>query len=231
MKEKQYLKEILKYEEQLSEENREKFDIILFKIRFAHIDEKDGAEFLYRCMDLFLKAQENQMPPEEMLGTYDLKQFCERYIQECRSKYSFLKRIYWEMFYIPIVLLIYLGIFEMGLEMIQYGREYGFTYDVRVNTGMIINTMIVLMAVNLLLSNLQWIYLKFNSTNKIENRKCFFACWLLMLLFILVSLLVKQHMQVYMFQMNYFIFIGVLMSICVLQRIMENTDRKRNKDK
>ncbi len=228
MKAKQYLKEILKYEEQLSEENREKFDIILFKIRFAHIDENDGAEFLYHCMDLFLKAQENQILPEKMLGTYDLNQLCERYIQECRGKYSFFKRIYWEIFYIPIVLLIYLGIFEMGLEMIKYAREYGFTYNVRVNTGMIINTLIVLMAVNLLLSNAKWIYMKFDNTNKIEKRKCFFAFLLLMVLFILVSLLVKQHMQVYMFQVNYFIFVGVLVIVCILQRFMENTDGKRN---
>lgn len=221
MKTKKYIYEVIESEEKLSEENREKFNFILLKIRFAHIDDHDGAEFLHHCMDLFLEAEKNNLPPEEMLGTYNLEEFCENFISESRKEYSFFKRLYWEISYIPLVLLLYLGIFEMGPEMIQYWSEYGFNQKVRVNTGMLINTLIVLMIVNLLLSKFQVFHIKFNSTNKTENRKCFFLLWLLLVFFILVSVVVKQFMSVYMFQMNYFIFLGVLLVLCILQNIME----------
>lgn len=224
MKTKQYIDEIIAYEDKLSEENREKFDIILFKIRFAHMDEHDGAEFLYHCMDLFLEAEKNEIPPEEMLGTYNLERFCEDYIRESRKDYSFFKRIYWEISYIPLVLFVYLGIFEMGPELLQYWAEYGFSWKVRVNTGMIINTLMVLMVVNILLFKAQIIYMKLNSTDKTENRKCIFALWLLFTFFVILFVLVKSFMSVYMFQMNYFLFIGVLLFICILQHILENKE-------
>ena len=52
MKTKQYIYEVIESQEKLSEENREKFNVILLKIRFARIDDRDGAEFLHHCMDL-----------------------------------------------------------------------------------------------------------------------------------------------------------------------------------
>ncbi|MCI8668707.1 MAG: hypothetical protein HFI34_04180 [Lachnospiraceae bacterium] len=221
MKSKQYINDMVKREEALSEENREKFDILLLKIRFAHMDEKDGEEFLNSCMDVFSEAEQKGILPEELLGTCNLEEFTENFIRKCRNGYSFLKRIYWEISYIPLVLLLYLGVFEMGPEMVQYWREYGFSQLVRVNTGMLINTLIVLMLINLLLSRLPALYIKINSTDKAENRKCFFQLWLLLVFFIFVSVIVKRFMSVYMFQINYFIFLGVLLILCILQNILE----------
>lgn len=221
MKSKEYINDVMKREEELSEQNREKFDIILLKIRFAHMDEKDGAEFLNRCMDVFFEAEQKGMLPEELLGICDLEAFSENFIRECRNGYSFLKRVYWEISYIPLVLLFYLGIFEMGPEMIQYWREYGFTQAVRLNTGMLINTLMVLMLINLLLSRLPALYIKINSTDRAENRKSFLLLWLLLVFFLFASVLVKRFMSVYMFQINYFIFLGVLLIVCILQNILE----------
>lgn len=210
---------MMERKEELSADNREKFDIISLKIRFAHIDERDGNKFLNRCLDLFFEAEQKGILPEELLGTRDLESFCEDFIREARKEYSFLKRIYLEISYIPMVLLLYLGIFEMGPEMILYWSEFGFTHAVRVNTGMLINTFVVLMLINLLLSRFPSLYIKLNGT---DSRKCFFLLWLLLVLFIFVTVIVKQYMSVYMFRINYFIFVGVLLLICILQNILEH---------
>lgn len=223
MRTQQYIDEILEYEEQLSEENREKFDEIFWRIRYIDIDEKEGAEFLYHCIDLFLEGERTGKSAEEMIGTSDLEKFCKEFIDESRKNYSFWKRLYFGyVSYIPLILLIYLGFFQMGNEWLKHCIEYGFDWNVRVNTGMIIETFLIVIAAKVLMSRTNVIYYIIESKSKKEKIKGWGLLYLYIVFFIMISIVLKKHMAVYMFSINYFFALGMLALICVVQNIWEN---------
>ena len=226
MKNKHY-SEILKRENELSEENRKKFDGIFMKIKFAHIDVRDGVAFLNDCLDKFQKAGEQMILPEEVFGTYDFDFLSETFIQKSRNSYSFSKKLYWEIQYIPLVLLIYLGLFEMGIKLMELWAGNGFTYIISVNTSMIINTFNVLIIIFFLLNQAHLLYMKLNSSDKQERRNCTLIFFIIFISFIIESVLINLYLSEYLFKVNYFIFLGIIAVVCIIQTLFENKELKQ----
>ena len=218
MKTHDYSRETLERINELSEENREKFDEIFIKIQFAHIDVHDRVVFLNDCLDKFQKAEEQKVLPEKVFGTYDFDLLIKKFVLESRKSYSLLLKIYWEIYYIPLILLIYLGLFEMGIEIMDVWAGQGFTYNIRVNTSMIINTFLVIIIYNILLRRkAHWFYMKFISTHKWKIRICLFIVWIIMVEFLTVS---KRYMSVYLFSINYFIFLCFLIILYIVKTLI-----------
>jgi hypothetical protein len=173
-------------------------------------------------LDLILEGEQIGKTAEEMLGTENLEGFCKEFINETRKGYSLIKRIYLEISYIPIVLLMFFGVFQMGEEWLTHCIEYGFDWNVRIDTGMVITTVFVLIIVKLLLTRTDIFYQIFESKCKKEHNKGLLLMIVSILLVATITILTKIYMAVYMFSINYFFALGMLALICVVQNVWEN---------
>jgi hypothetical protein len=110
----------------------------------------------------------------------------------------------------------------MGEEWLTHCIEYGFDWNVRIDTGMVITTVFVLIIVKLLLTRTDIFYQIFESKCKKEHNKGLLLMIVSMLLVATITILTKIYMAVYMFSINYFFALGMLALICVVQNVWEN---------
>lgn len=218
-----YVKEINKYSPNLSAENNEKFSYILLKLRFAPIDNKDAEEFSNHILDIFLKAQEENKQVEELLNTNSIETFANEFIKESRENYSLLKKLYFKFNYLPLLLLIFTGIFEMFVGYLIKGwinKETLFTVPVTVS--MLINTLIAFLFLNTLLKKSYFFYKAFNSNDKKKDFLATAGLYAGFLGLIIVFVLSKLFLTYVVFSINYVIFMAVLIALCIIQKIIEN---------
>ncbi|MGB5822996.1 MAG: hypothetical protein WBH44_02895 [Proteocatella sp.] len=211
--------------EQLSKENEEKFTEILLKIRFSDINAHDAEEFSHHCLDIFLQAEKEQVPVETLLNTYDLDGFCNEYIAGIKSGYSVFQKYYWKFSTMPIIIFIFLGIWEMLGEYLVKARVDKYLFvSIPVKLSMIINTMLLIIAIMFLIEKIDYFNSAFNSGNKRNNRIATFLLWvgfcLITGLFVVSNLIFTQVL----FHMNYLLFMGILGTLCLLQHLYENKD-------
>lgn len=216
MKTKEYIKEINEYSSKLSDENKKKFDEILLKIRFSKINEHDAEEFSHHCLDLFLQAEKEGKCIEEVIGKEDIAAFCNEYISEMQNGYSILERLYWQVKYIPMILLIYVGIYEMLIgSLVGKWIKEGFSTSTPVTVSLIIDTIVAIGLVYLFSSKAYDFY------KLIDNKKfniCLYIFFVVLIGFFVLSKLFFSHI---LFNINYFAFIIVLSIICLLQNYFE----------
>lgn len=225
MRTKDYIKEINKYMEQLSKENEEKFTEILLKIRFSDINAHDAEEFSHHCLDIFLQAEKEQVPVETLLNTDDLDEFCSEYITETRSGYSFFQKYYLKVSMVPLIIFIFLGIWEMlGKYVVKaWGHKHLFV-SIPVTLSMIINTMLVIIAITLLIKKTYYFNAVFNSDNKKNDRIATFLLWAANCLLIGIFVVSKLLFTQVLFSINYLVFMGFLGALCLIQHLYENKD-------
>lgn len=96
----------------LTKENREVFDDIVIYIRTSNLKIKDMEEFLQQILDSFINAQNNDKNIESVLGTDDIKKYCDDIIETYKSTYNFM-----ELFKEYIM---YAGMFLLILPSINY---------------------------------------------------------------------------------------------------------------
>lgn len=225
MRTKDYIKEINQYIKQLSVENEEKFSEILLKIRFSDINAHDAEEFSHHCLDIFLQAEKAQIPVETLLNTDDLNSFCNEYIEETKSGYSFFEKLYWRVNTIPMILFIFLGIWEILIGyLIEAWIKKESLFSVPFTLSMLADTLLVIIIVNFLIKKSYYFYTAFNSEDKKKDRFATFLLWFgfcfMTGLFVASKLIFTQVL----FYMNYLIFMSVLGGICAFQHIFENRD-------
>ncbi|MFR1709592.1 MAG: hypothetical protein ACLSV2_11885 [Clostridium sp.] len=222
MKTKQYIKEVNKFSSRLSEENEKKFDNILFRVRFSKINDHDAEEFIHHCLDLFLQAEERGVEVEEILGNNDIDSFCDEFIEETMNGYSAIEKVYWRVSKLPIVLLIFTGVFEMLVGyLIKAWVNGSRTFAVPVTVSMIVNTLITLIITSYLLSNIARLD-KFFSSDRKTDIKITILLWLFFCVLIAVFVLSKLFLTKVLFEVNYLIFMGTLIIICSAQSFFEN---------
>lgn len=223
MRTKQYIKEINQYRPNLSPENQEKFDEILLKLRFSKLCDHDAEEFSHHCLDLFLQAEKDQIPIEDILNTSDLGTFCNEFIQETKQGYSFLQKLYWRFNTIPLILLLFTGIWEMLIGYLSNAWfERQVTFLAPVTVSMVLDVLLVLFLVDLLLNKTYFFSKIFNGTDKKKDRMATFGLFLGFVLLTGLFVISKLFFTQVLFSVNYLIFMGTLGTICALQWFLEN---------
>jgi len=223
MRTKQYIKEINKYSTQLSKENQEKFDVILLKIRFSNINDHDAEEFSHHCLDLFLRAEKTQAPIEEVLGASDLNAFCNEFIEETQDGYSFVQKLYWHINTLPIIVIMFTGIWEMLIGyLIKIWVKKQILFTVPVTLSMVVDTLIVIVVVTVLIRNSYYFFTVFNGDDKSKDRIATFLLWLGFCALTGLFVVSKLYLTRILFSVNYFVFMGVFGAILFLQHLVEN---------
>jgi len=226
MKTKQYIKEVNKFIGKLSKENEEKFENILFKVRFSNINDHDAEEFIHHCLDLFLQAEERGIEVEEVLGNSDINSFCNEFISETIGGYSTLEKVYWKISKLPIILIIFTGVFEMFIGQLIKGWVNKTTlFTVSVTVSMLVNTVLVIIITNYLLSNIPYMNKVFNEDNKKTDRKITFLLWIGFCGLTAIFVLTKLFLTKVLFEVNYLIFMGILIIIYLIQYFLENRNQ------
>ena len=86
------IKQLNKSAKKLSLENKKVFDDIILYIRSSNIKTRDAEEFLQQLLDSFLNAEQQGVSIEFMLGTSDIKHYCEEIVITYKSSYNYLSR-------------------------------------------------------------------------------------------------------------------------------------------
>jgi len=74
----------------LSLENKKTFDDIVVYIRTSNIKTRDAEDFLQQILDSFLNAEQRDISIESMLGTSDIKHYCNEIVSTYKSSYNYL---------------------------------------------------------------------------------------------------------------------------------------------
>lgn len=92
--------------EKLSEKNKKIFYDIVLYIRTSNLKEEDAEEFLQQILDSFLNAEQQGISIESILGTSDIRDYCEEIVETYKSTYNSLSRIGDYMMYSAIIVTI-----------------------------------------------------------------------------------------------------------------------------
>lgn len=226
MKTSQLIKEMNLYSEKLTNTNKALFDEILLKVRFSRIRERDAEEFSYYCLDLFLKAEEENCSVVELLGTSDISQFCNDYISGIRDNYNVYQKLYLRIRYIPMILLIFVGIWELLISYIipNAVAGNGILLNIPVSLVHVIDFIYVMVLLEICLKHMAKISWELNHDDtKKANRKYFvivFGFYLLTIAFFVVNKLLFT--KVFLFHMNYLGFLLVVVTLMMIQYYYDN---------
>lgn len=227
MRTKQYIKEINKYSCNLSDENKEKFDELLIKIRFSNINDHDAEEFSHHCLDLFLQAEQDNVPIEDVLNTTDINSFCDNFIKETKSEYSIWQKIYAYFKNIPMIIFIFTGVFEILVGyLIKAWIRKETLFTVPFTLSMLANTILVILFIYILFAKAPSMYIIFNSDDKKKDRIATFILWLFCCALVGLFVLSKLFLTTVLFNVNYLIFMGVLGAIMLIQHLFEKRKDK-----
>ena len=220
---KQYIEEINKYSRQLSKENQVKFDQILLKIRFSPINDHDAEEFSHHCLDLFLQAEKNQTPIEDVLGKSNLDDFCNDFIEETQSGYSYFQKLYWRINMLPMILFLFTGIFEMlvGYLVRAWIKQETFL-TIPFTLSMLVDTLIVIFITAVMINKTNYFYRIFTGDDKRKDRLVTFILWLVFCAITGLFVVSKLFLPQILFTVNYLVFMGTLGTIWVVQHLVEN---------
>ncbi|MCB2305650.1 DUF1048 domain-containing protein [Clostridium estertheticum] len=197
------IKQLNKSAKSLSKENKKVFDDIIRYIRFSNIKTRDAEEFLQQILDSFLNAEQQGVSIEYMLGTPDIKHYCEEIVSAYKSSYNYLS-LYSEY-------IMYTGIIITVLSIINYitqnftiftGRDIkNFTFYLNFGSELIIQLLLI---VPLFIAF--YAYLRkscFEETTKRGQIKEFFILWVLgvLLICIMVAFLMLVG-KIILFRLN-----------------------------
>jgi DNA-binding ferritin-like protein (Dps family) len=228
MRKNQYIKEINQYKNKLKKENQERFDEILLSLRYADINDQDAEEFTHHCLDLFLQAECEGIPIEEMLNTSDLDAFCQEFIKETKRGYSVWQKLYWQVNFIPIILLLFTAVWEMFAGYLLGEWAHGqMTLSVPVTISMVVDTLLVIVLVKVILQKRVLAVLDAENTKK--DKKGTIALFLGFCLMTGIFLLSKFFLSHVLFHVNFLAFLGVVAVTYLLQWIVEGKWNQRGK--
>jgi DNA-binding ferritin-like protein (Dps family) len=224
MKTKQLIQEMNKYSENLSNENKELFDKILLKIRFSNISEQDAEEFSHHCLNLLLQAEKEDLTVEQVLGMKDVDAFCNEYIADVRGNYGFFKKVLIGIRILPLVLIIFVGLWEMLISCLLpiWIKQKSFILTVPVTLSMIIDTVFTLLLTWVALRYASRISWDLNHGTKKQDHKWTFIIFIFYLLTIGFFVISKLYFKQILFNIHFLLFIVICAIIYVVQDSAEH---------
>lgn len=106
------IKQLNESAKNLSQENKKIFEDTVVFMRTSHVKTRDTEEFLQQILDSFLNAEQQGVSIETMLGTADIRHYCEEIVTTYKSSYNY------SSFFPEYVM--YTGMFIMLLSFINY---------------------------------------------------------------------------------------------------------------
>ncbi|BCN30338.1 hypothetical protein bsdtb5_16330 [Anaeromicropila herbilytica] len=226
MKTRQIIKEMNVYRENLSEANRALFDKILLKVRFSKIRERDAEEFSYYCLDLFLQAEKENRSVEEVMGTNDVNQFCDDYISGIRENYNIYERMYLKIKYVPMILFIFVGIWELLISYMIPNIIAGnsVSLDTPITLALVIEFIVVMFITEIAMKYAAKISWELNHQNTRHTQmKYFFIIFGIYLLFVFGFVGIKLlFAKIILFHLNFVFFISTVAMIMLIQDYYDN---------
>lgn len=227
MKTKELIKEMACYSEKLTEIHRKIFDEILLKVRFSNISERDAEEFSYHCLDLFLQAEQEGVDIETVLGTDNIDAFCNEYIEQARKSYSLLKKALLAIRYIPLVLLIFSGIWGMFVSVLlpEWIKQKAVTFDVPVTASLVVNSILAIGILYVTLRYVGKISLELNYGTKKQDRKWSFVIFLVYLFIVAIFIVSGLYLRQELFHVHFIVFLLICLA---LDRLFDSALGKMN---
>ncbi|AGX42941.1 hypothetical protein [Clostridium saccharobutylicum] len=205
-------KQLNKAAENLSVENRKIFDDIIIYIRTSNLKERDAEEFLQQILDSFLNAQQQGVSIESMIGTTDIRHYCEEIVNTYKSSYNFLSRSSQYIMYtgIFIVILSFTKYILQKLTPILFKTHElnNFTFYLDFNLQLIIQCLIVIPFSVIILASLKKTC--FKGTSKFSKVKEYFTYWMICVLLICTWIAIFKFVdETVIFSLNIFIVLSI----------------------
>lgn len=207
-KAKKLIKQLNSASAKLSSENKKTFDDIVVYIRLSNIKTKDAEDFLQQLLDSFLNAEEQVVNIETVLGTSDIKAYCDEIVNTYKASYNILSRssefiMYTGMFF---TMLTAINFITQNLVLIIKSGIHSFTFTLDYNLGMLVQLLFIILAVYLIMLSVKKSCFKIEQ--KVNKIKDFLILWLVCIaVFGIITfsyILLKNFM---LFKLNIFILI------------------------
>ena len=188
IKTKSLIKQLNKASENLSLENKSVFDNIVVYVRTSNIKTRDAEEFLQQILDSFLNAEQQGVSIENVLGTTDIKHYCEEIVDTYKSSYNYSSLCSEYVMYTGMIITILL-IFNYITQSVTIISKYGvnnLTFYLNLNLGIISQFLIIGIGIIAIMA-----YIKkncFKETVKVSTKKEFFKLWILSCLWIYIMI-------------------------------------------
>ncbi|MGH4117493.1 DUF1048 domain-containing protein [Clostridium sp.] len=205
-KTKSLIKQLNTASENLSKENKVIFTDIVVYIRMSNIKIKDAEEFLQQILDSFLNAEEQGVSIESVLGTPDIKHYCEEIVNTYKSSYNYLS-LYSDYIMFAgqfIIILSIINYIIQNLTVIIVSSLSNFTFNLNFNLGMIFQFLLIGLAIIFIFS-----YTKktcFKQSVNCSKIKEFFKLWGKACLWISIPIVCYVFLgEILVFKVNMFI--------------------------
>ncbi|MBX4260398.1 hypothetical protein KTC96_22670 (plasmid) [Clostridium estertheticum] len=198
----------------LSLENKKTFHDITIYMRMSNIKTRDTEEFLQQMLDGFLNAEQQGVGIETMLGTSDLKQYCDEIIITYKSSYNYMSLCseYIMDGGILIVVLSTLNYITQNFSMFISHGVNNLSFYLNFNPELIFQFLI---AVPFAIAFMHYVKKDcFKKPSKLSNVKQFFIVWILgILLICMMVVFVLLAGKSILFKLNIIIviFVGVFL--------------------
>lgn len=213
-KTKSLIKQLNKASENLSEENKIIFTDIVVYIRTSNIKIKDSEEFLQQILDSFLNAEQQGVSIENVLGTPDIRHYCEKIVTTYKSSYNYLSRCSDYVMFTGQFIII-LSIINYIIQNLTISKKFSFdnfTFHLNFNLGMFFQFLLIELATIAIFS-----YTKnncFRKTVKHGKIKEFFKLWAVSCLWFSITIACMIFLdKILLFRINIFIvlLVGVIL--------------------
>ncbi|MFW2488760.1 hypothetical protein ACN077_09315 [Clostridium chromiireducens] len=213
--------------EKLSLENRGIFDDIVAFIRTSNLKTRDGEEFLQQMLDNFLNAQQQGISIEAMLGTDDIRGYCEEIVATFKSRYNILSRSGEYLMYVGILVLVtsVLSSFTKNLTILMSKnfkfKNFSFYSYIDFDFGFITTFLI---AVAFYISLMNWIKKSCFTKPVISNEKKNKFKMYILIIFICIMHTISKFAKGYVFySLNIFLVVIIgIMSYFIGNYLVEN---------
>ncbi|MFT5871511.1 MAG: DNA-binding ferritin-like protein (Dps family) [Clostridium sp.] len=212
VKTKSLIIQLNKASENLSLENKSIFTDIVVYIRASNIKTRDAEEFLQQILDSFLNAEQQGVSIENMLGTPDIKHYCEEIVNTYKSSYNYLSRCSEYVMYtgMLIIILSIINYITQNLIIIKKYSVTNFTFYLNFNLGVIFQFLFIgSMVIAIMTYTKKSCFKKPIKGGKIKE---FFILWVILFLWICILIACIMFLdKIFLFRLN--IFIVLLISL------------------
>lgn len=210
------IKQLNESAEKLSIENKKTFDDITVFIRASNLKLRDAEEFLQQMLDSFLNAEQQGISIESMLGTTNVKNYCEEIVIAYKSTYNFFARSGEYMMYVgmTIVILAFLNNLNDNVNMFLFKNKAltSFSFYINFDFSLIFQFLIT---APLIIAAMIWLKKSaFKEVTKIIKMKETLIIFILYLLYLCILFLISKLIgETVYFSLN--IFIVLIMGVAL----------------
>lgn len=183
------IKQLYESAKNLSQENKRIFDDTVVYMRTSHIKTRDTEEFLQQILDSFLNAEQQGVSIETMLGTADIRHYCEEIVTTYKSSYNYSSFfpeyiMYTGMF---IVLLSFINYITQSISLFIIHGADNLTLDLAFSLTLIFQLILVVFFVFAVMIYINKSCFKYKrEPSRVSKAKDFFILWILCSLFVCI---------------------------------------------